>query len=80
MTGPNIMTAVSRRNVISTGLAVALPANAASATSRESGPNTILFNARIWRGTSQPPEAEALAITGGRIAAIGSNHLPDPLQ
>lgn len=37
------------------------------------GPDRILYNARIWTGDSAQPEAEALAITGDRIVAVGTS-------
>jgi predicted amidohydrolase YtcJ len=33
----------------------------------------VLLSARIWTGDTARPSAEALAVRGGRIAAIGSN-------
>lgn len=37
------------------------------------GPDRILHNALIWTGDSAHPEAQALAITGDRIVAVGSD-------
>ncbi|MFM8781294.1 MAG: amidohydrolase family protein, partial [Gemmatimonadota bacterium] len=33
----------------------------------------VIINARVWTGDPQRPWAEAVAIEGGRIAAVGSN-------
>ena len=33
----------------------------------------LLLSARIWTGDSARPEAEALAVRGGRVVAVGSN-------
>jgi predicted amidohydrolase YtcJ len=46
------------------------------ATSQTSGepPVTLAFvNARVWTGNPAQPEAEAIAIAGDRIVAVGSN-------
>ncbi len=32
----------------------------------------LIVNARVWTGNPAQPEAEAIAITGGRFAAVGS--------
>jgi predicted amidohydrolase YtcJ len=63
------MAVLSRRTVFGLGLGLATPAAAAS----KLAPDTILHNARIWAGKDLPATAEALAITDGRILAIGSN-------
>lgn len=36
-------------------------------------PTFILVNARIWTGDSAKPRAEALAVAGDRLVAVGSN-------
>lgn len=36
-------------------------------------PDLILHNGRIWTGESERPRAQAVAITGERIAAVGSD-------
>lgn len=35
--------------------------------------NIVLVNCRMWTGDPERPEAEALAVAGDRIAAVGSN-------
>jgi len=46
-------------------------------------PNTILYNGNIWTGDERLPRAQAIAISDGRILAVGSNddvlHLLSPL-
>jgi predicted amidohydrolase YtcJ len=37
-------------------------------------PELILYNANVWTVNPRQPRAEALAISGGRFLAIGSNH------
>jgi hypothetical protein len=39
---------------------------------RTMAPSLVLLNGRIWTGDPARPEAEALAIEGSRIAAVGS--------
>jgi len=34
----------------------------------------VLHNARIYTGNERQPEAQALAVSGGRIVAVGANH------
>jgi len=36
-------------------------------------PDLILFNANIWTVNSGQPRAQAVAISGGRFLAVGSN-------
>jgi predicted amidohydrolase YtcJ len=36
-------------------------------------PSLILFNGNIWTGNSALPHAQAVAIAGGRLLAVGSN-------
>lgn len=52
---------------------LALAAAALACGPRAGGPDRILYNARIWTGDSAVPEAEAIAITGDRIVAIGTD-------
>src|SRR3954451_10801693 len=35
-------------------------------------PALVLFNAKIWTGNPAQPEAQAVALTGNRIAAVGT--------
>src|SRR5581483_2236660 len=46
-------------------------------------PHTILYNGNIWTGDERLPRAQAIAISDGRILAVGSNddvlHLLSPL-
>ncbi|MFN2317943.1 MAG: amidohydrolase [Gemmatimonadales bacterium] len=37
------------------------------------GPDRILHNGRVWTGDSANPEVQALAITGDRIVAVGTD-------
>src|SRR5689334_22649215 len=39
----------------------------------QSGPDLILVNSKIWTEDPKVPEAEALAVRGGMIAAVGSS-------
>ena len=41
--------------------------------SERSTVDTILFNGRIWTVDAELPKAEAVAISGGRIFAVGTN-------
>ena len=36
-------------------------------------PDLILYNANIWTVHSRQPRAQAVAISGGRFLAVGSN-------
>ncbi|MDQ3168770.1 MAG: amidohydrolase [Acidobacteriota bacterium] len=46
---------------------------AAGAPARAQAQDTLLIvNAKVWTGNPAQPEAEAIAITGGRFAAVGS--------
>jgi predicted amidohydrolase YtcJ len=38
-----------------------------------SPPDLVLISAKIWTGDPSKPQAEALAVRGGRIVAVGSN-------
>ncbi len=40
----------------------------------------ILINGKIWTGNPEQPEAEALAVTGERIAAVGSSAAIEKLK
>jgi predicted amidohydrolase YtcJ len=56
-------------------LAVALAWTVTIACAREPAPDLILHNARIWTGIDSAPAAEAIAIRGDRILAIGTEAL-----
>src|SRR5690606_20500362 len=47
------------------------PAQAADATARNA--DTVLVGGRIWTGNPEQPEAQALAIVGDEIVAVGSD-------
>ncbi len=47
------------------------PAQAAGATARNA--DTVLVGGRIWTGNPEQPEAQALAIVGDEIVAVGSD-------
>ena len=49
------------------GLAAACRQEATSRTA-----DLLIVNARIWTGVAAQPEAEALAVVDGRVAAIGT--------
>jgi len=57
--------------VLVVGSALALSASAQA-------PDLILHNGRVWTGEDSQPDAQAVAIRGDRIVAIGSN--PDLLR
>ena len=46
---------------------------ATSGCSSEPAPDRILLNAHIWTGDSANPEAEAIAMRGDRIVAVGTD-------
>lgn len=46
---------------------------AAAAGAREDPADRVLLNARVWTGDRRRPRAEAVAIRGNRIAAVGSS-------
>lgn len=50
-------------------LAALIPAT----TAAQAHADTILRGGKVWTGNSAQPEAEAIAIRDGRIAAVGSN-------
>lgn len=58
---------ISRRSVIKTLAAAPLT------RLRREDPELVLYNGRIWTVSDAQPEAQALAIAGGRIQALGSN-------
>jgi predicted amidohydrolase YtcJ len=69
------MAIASRRNFLggaagAAGLAATSGGRAAVA---QVTPDLVLHNARIWTVSDALPEAQALAIAGGRILALGSN-------
>jgi predicted amidohydrolase YtcJ len=51
------------------GLALALPSTAQA----QARADTILVGGKVWTGNPAQPEAEAIAILDGRIAAVGSD-------
>ncbi len=61
-----------RAAVVVAGAAVALAV--ACATKKETAPATLaIVNARVWTGDSAQPWAEAVAIAGERISAVGTS-------
>jgi predicted amidohydrolase YtcJ len=46
----------------------------------EPAADLILLSAKIWTGVPAHPSAEALAVRGGRIVALGSNHDVETLR
>jgi predicted amidohydrolase YtcJ len=46
----------------------------------EPAADLILLSAKIWTGDPAHPSAEALAVRGGRIVAIGSSSEVAPLR
>jgi predicted amidohydrolase YtcJ len=46
----------------------------------QSGADLILLNSRIWTGDAKNPEAEALAVRGGIISALGSSESIEKLK
>jgi predicted amidohydrolase YtcJ len=45
------------------------------AAPQSSGADLVILGARVWTGSAMQPEAEAVAITGDRIIAVGDNAL-----
>jgi predicted amidohydrolase YtcJ len=60
-----------RRITATLGLAL-LAVWAAVAGAREEPADRVLTGARVWTGDAQRPRADAVAIRGGRIAAVGT--------
>jgi hypothetical protein len=56
-------------------LLLALFGLAAACRNGAPGPvaDLVIVNARVWTGVAAQPEAEAVAIAGGRIAAVGTS-------
>ncbi|CAM5474278.1 amidohydrolase [Rhodanobacter lindaniclasticus] len=52
------------------GFAAALPSTAVRA---QAGADTILVGGKIWTGNPKQPEAAAIAILDGKVAAVGSD-------
>ena len=48
------------------------PDSSAPATAAAAAASLVLVNGRVWTGDPRRPEAEAVAITGDRITAVGS--------
>ncbi|MCC7186661.1 MAG: amidohydrolase family protein, partial [Acidobacteria bacterium] len=55
------------------GLSVLVGVTACNDTPAGPPPDAVYLNGRIWTGDRTTPEAEALAIAGGRIVAMGSS-------
>ena len=63
-----------RRRLAAAALAMALAASLRAAATAPAGtpaPDRVLLNARVWTGDPARPRAEALAIQGSRIVAVG---------
>lgn len=59
---------------IATAVAVSAAAlQAASAVQSQAPPDRVFVNARVWTGDPAQPTAEAIAVTGDRISAIGTS-------
>ena len=54
-------------------LAIAMTLGAAGGGAPEPAADLVLLSAKIWTGDPAKPEAEALAVRGGRIVAVGSD-------
>ncbi len=52
---------------------LAFPGIASAQSTAPSRPDRILVNARVWTGDEARPEAQALAVSGDRIVAVGSS-------
>jgi predicted amidohydrolase YtcJ len=62
---------IARRSLLGTGLAaLATPAGAERLSQRA---DMVLHNGAIWTGQSAMPAAEAMAVSQGRILAVGAN-------
>lgn len=68
-----------RRRVLCVLLLSLAVAGACRRTPAGPPPDAVFTNGRIWTGDAARPEAEALAVTGGRIVAIGTTAEIDPL-
>jgi predicted amidohydrolase YtcJ len=60
---------LTRRGFIVTGVGAA----AAAFAKWQTEPDIVLYNGAIWTVSERVPEVEAIAISGGRIAAIGTS-------
>src|SRR5262249_57030647 len=47
--------------------------NSAKSEVREAPADLVLVSAKIWTGDLRNPEAEALAVRGGKIVAVGAD-------
>jgi predicted amidohydrolase YtcJ len=63
------MASLSRRGFLSTSIGFSASVLAAL----RSEPDAILHNAKVWTGSASFPEAQAIAVSGGRILALGTN-------
>jgi len=63
------MASLSRRGFLSTSIGFSASVLAAL----RSEPDAILHNAKVWTGSASFPEAQAIAVSGGRIMALGTN-------
>ena len=61
-------------------LAVTMMSTPATEQAREAPADLVLVSAKIWTGDLRNPEAEALAVRGGKIAAVGSNEQIEPFK
>src|SRR5436305_8122764 len=52
--------------------AIAVLLTACAGLSAQTTWTLVLFNAKIWTGNPAQPEAEAVAVAGNRIAAVGT--------
>ena len=59
--------------MINRALAALLVSSAIALVSPQQTADLIVVNARIWTGDATRPEAEALAVSGERIVAVGTN-------
>jgi len=64
--------AMSTRRRLVCLLMPVLFAGAGAITPPAPPPDTVFINGRIWTGAAASPEAEAMAVTGGRIVAVGT--------
>ena len=61
------------RLLLSLSLAGVVAALCPSAARAQSHADTILVGGKVWTGNPQQPEAQALAIVDGKVAAVGSD-------
>ncbi|HJS73355.1 MAG TPA: amidohydrolase family protein, partial [Vicinamibacteria bacterium] len=70
------MSKYSRRQFLGTAPAAAAAfswAQSAEAQTRDAGPDTIVWNAKVYTSDPALPTAEAFAVKNGRFVAVGSN-------